>query len=338
MHHHIAGLLAEGHRHLLNHLVLRQHRFGGEVVKAPVEQAAGLDKAAHPGVAVLGFHQLRPQHHGDQLPVGPRRGGHQTVARRVGGAGLDALGAAVQISGGPPVGDQVVGAVQLPCLAHVGGRHGVGLGVADGHERVVLHGLLREQVDIPRGGVVVVVRKAGGIGKMGILAAQLLRPPVHVRHKGGNAAADGLAQNVAHLVGGHHQQAVQQLLHRQVLAGQNVGGAGVLRKPRHAVGAGGEGLIQPQLAPVDGLEHQQRRHHLGDAGGILLGVGVLVQQHGAGGAVHQQRGAGLNLDILHGIGGHRPKLGQQQGQQQKNGAKTAEFHNDFFSICAIISL
>ena len=42
------------------------------------------------------------------------------------------------------------------------------------------------------------------------------------------------------------------------------------------------------------------------------------------------------LDILHGVGSNGPELRQQQGQQQKNGAKTAEFHNDFFSICAII--
>ena len=181
-----------------------------------------------------------------------------------------------------------------------------------------------------------VIRQAGGVDEMGVFAAQLLCPLVHQRHKGGDAAADGLGQNVAHLVGGHHQQAIQQLLHRQRFTGHNVGGAGVVRQARHAVGAGGDGVAEPQLAPVDGFEHQQCRHHLGDAGGVLLGVGVLIQQHGAGGAVHQQGGLGVQLDILHGVGSNGPELRQQQGQQQKNGAKTAEFHNDFFSICAII--
>ena len=66
-------------------------------------------------------------------------------------------------------------------------------------------------------------------------------------------------------------------------------------------------------------------------------MGVLIQQH--------RHGLGLQMDVDHfgirsvlgirGIGGHG-QLGQQQGQQQKNGAKTAEFHNDFFSICAIM--
>ena len=64
---------------------------------------------------------------------------------------------------------------------------------------------------------------------MGVFAAQFLGPLVHVRHEGGDAAADGFAQNVAYLVGGDHQQTVQQLLHRQRLAGHDVGGAGVIR-------------------------------------------------------------------------------------------------------------
>ena len=73
------------------------------------------------------------------------------MSRRIGGAGLDALCAGVEIAGHAPVGDQGVGAVELPLrVGHVGGGDSVGLGVDDGHEIVVLHGLPGDEIDIPR--------------------------------------------------------------------------------------------------------------------------------------------------------------------------------------------
>lgn len=135
-------LVAQGHGHLADQLVLIQHRAVGKVVEAPVEQPGRLGKALHPGAARLGLDLLAAQHHTDEGSAAPDGGGYQTVARRVGGAGLDALCAGVEIAGHAPVGDQGVGAVELTLLVgHVGGGHGVGLGVDDGHEHVVLHGL-----------------------------------------------------------------------------------------------------------------------------------------------------------------------------------------------------
>ena len=43
------------------------------------------------------------------------------MARLVGGAGLDAVGIGVDVPQGPPGVDQVVGGVELPLLAEVGG-------------------------------------------------------------------------------------------------------------------------------------------------------------------------------------------------------------------------
>ena len=309
---HGGDLVAQRHRHLADQLILLQHRAGGKIVKAPVEQAGRLGEALHAGAALLGLDLLTAQHHTDEGAAAPDGGGHQTVSRRIGGAGLDALCAGVEIAGHAPVGDQGVGAVQLPLLfRHIGGGYGVGLGVDDGHEIVVLHGLPGDEIDIPRGGVMAGLGQAGGVGKMGVLAAQLLRPLVHLLHEGVHGAGHGLAQNVARFVGGDHQHTVEKLLHRQRFTHLDVGGTAVLHHALHGGLGGGDILIHAKLAAIHGLQHQQGAHDLGDAGHRQLLVHILIVQHRACLAVHQNGGLGMDVRVL-----QRQRLRGEKGAQQ----------------------
>ena len=200
-------------------------------------------------------------------------------------------------------------------LGLVGGGYLVGLGVHDGHEVVVGHGLTGDEVEIPGGGVVAGLGQAGGVGEVGVLAAQLLGALVHVGHEGIHRAVQRLAQHVARLVGGDDQHTVQQLLHRQGLALHDVGGAAVLRQALQGGGGGGDALIHPQVAPVEGLEDQQGGHDLGGAGDVQLVVDVLFIEDGIGADVHQQGGLGPDGRVFQPVGGDG-EGGQQNGQQK----------------------
>lgn len=103
-------------------------------------------------------------------------------------------------------------------MEEIGGGDLNDLGVADGHEHLVLHGLLGDEVEVPGGGIVVGVLKAVGVGKVGVLTADGVGPGVHVIHEGLDGAGDSLGQNVAGLVGGYHQDAVEELFHCQLLS------------------------------------------------------------------------------------------------------------------------
>ena len=328
---HIVHLPGQFHRRLLNGLGGAEDGLAGEVVKAPLKEAAGLVKAHDPGLAVH-FLLLSAQHHTDEGAAALLGGGDQTVPCVRGGAGLDAVGIGVSIADGPPVGEQVVGGVQYPLLREIGGRHGVLGGVADGHEGGILHGLLGDQVHIPGGGVVLGVMKAGGVGKVGVSAAQGLGLGIHHIHKGGDSACHLLAQDIASLVGGDHQHAVEHLLHRHGLTLLNTGGAAVIAEAGKGSGCGGDLLIQRQLALIHGLQHQQRRHDLGQGGGVELIIFVFGIEDLSCVPVHQKGGLGIYfhsrdavLPIFCRSAGNSQKAAKK-GQQQKNRKKSLAFH------------
>ena len=253
------------------------------------------------------------------------------MTRRVGSARLDALCAAVEIAQRPPVGNEQVGGVELAGITHVGGGDGVGLGVAHGHKGVVLQCLAGYEPQIPRGGIVVVVGQTRGVDKMGVLAAQFLGAAVHLVHESGDAAGDLLGEDVAHLVGRGHHQAVQKLLHRQHFAPLNARSGGIGRETRHGGGGGGDLLLKAQFTPFDGLQHQQRRHDLGGGSGIAACVGVLLIENGLALPVQQQHGGGLDLNILNG-GGRDAQRHQRKGEGEKKSSNTVQFHNDKVSV------
>ena len=159
--------------------------------------------------------------------------------------------------------------------------------------------------------------QAGGVGKVGVLAAQLLGALVHVGHEGVHRAVQRLTQDIARLVGGDDQHTVEQLLHRQRFALHDVGGAAVLRQALQSGGGGGDVLVHPQVAPVDGLKNQQRGHDLGGAGDVQLLVDVLLIEDGVRPDVHQQGGLGPDGRVFQTVGGDSGEGGQQNGQQKK---------------------
>ena len=80
--------------------------------------------------------------------------------------------------------------------------------------------------------------EAVGVGKVGVLTAQLLRLGVHLVHEGIHGSGHRLRQDVAGLVGGDHQHTVEQVLHRHGLSGLDAGG-----EAGHGGLRGGDGLV-----------------------------------------------------------------------------------------------
>ena len=319
--------LGQRHADLLHQLSLLQHRLIGEVLKTPVEETGGLGKALDLGAAAGQGHGFGPQHHADEGEAALRGSGYQAVAGIGGGAGLDAVGPAVQISQGPPVGDQVVGGVEHPLLAEIGGGDGGALHIADPQEVVMLQGLRCDEVQVPGGGVVLAVMQAGGVDEVGVLTPQSRSLFIHGAHEGVHAAADLLRQNVARLVGGDDQHTLQQLFHRQHLPGPDAGGAAIRRQPLQGALRNSDWLVHGQLPAVHCLQRQQSGHDLGEAGGIELLVLVLSIDHAAGVGVHQQGSLGLDGGVRHLCGGGRTcQQGDRQDQQQKNREKAVCFH------------
>ena len=207
------------------------------------------------------------------------------------------MGLRIAVANDPPVGQQVVGGVQLALCVEIGGGNGIGGGVADGHEVRVFHGGLGNKVHIPGRGVVLGVMEAVGVDEVGVLTAQIRRLGVHGCHKGGHGAGDRLRQNVAGLVGGDHQHAVQQVPYRHGLTDLDAGGTAVRGQTLQGGGGGSQLLVHGQLPRVDGLQGQQGCHDFGQAGGIQLLVLALGVDHRAGIGVHQQGGLGQNVGI-----------------------------------------
>ena len=214
------------HVHLAYQLVGGQEDLPVEVIKAVVEELGGLDEAVSQG-DLRRHHPVCAQHHAHQAAVVSFGGGDQTVARRAGGTGLDAMSALVDVVIGLVAGDEVVGSVEFPGLGHVGGGDLMIDGVHQRHEVGVGAGLLGDEVEVPGGGVVVGVRQAVGVGKPGVLTAQGRGLGVHLLHKGVNRAGHRLGQDVAPLVGRGEHDAVEEAVHRQLLPHLDAGIAAV---------------------------------------------------------------------------------------------------------------
>ena len=170
----------------------------------------------------------------------------------------------------------------------------------------------------------VVIVVAVGIGEMGALHTQLRRLLVHQRHKFLGGAGHRLGQDVAGLIGGGDQIAVQQLFHGEDLSGLDAGGGAAGGDP-YCLCRGGDGGVRRQIAPVDGFQHQQGGHDLGDGGGVHFLVGVVVVEHFTVVAVHHDGGAAAGHGILQG-GGREGGQGYHQNNCQKQRKKTIFFH------------
>ncbi len=166
---------------------------------------------------------------------------------------------------------------------------------------------------------------AVGIGEVGPLTAQLLRPLIHVVHKGLHAPVHRNGQDLGHLVARGEEQAVQVLLQGVGISHLNFGGGAALG---HLQGLrrGGDGGVQGQLPRVHRLQHQQGGHHLGDAGGVHLVIGPLVIEHLVIGGIDEDGVAAGEARVLHRGGGHGQEQGGQKDHRRQKAGKTAFFH------------
>ena len=197
-------------------------------------------------------------------------------------------------------------------VGHVRGGHGVALGVADLHELVVLHRLARDEVEVPRGRVVLGIVKARGVGKVRVLAAELRRALVHARDKGVDRAVERFAQNVARLVCRDNEHAVEQLLDRHRLTGDDVRRAAVARQTFERRLRRGDGIGQRDLALVNGLEYQQCDHHLGERCGIVLLMGIFLIENFARAGLDEKAGLRVEIEVLIGVGARQRKEREQE--------------------------
>ena len=300
---------------------LRGQGDPAEAVKAPVQQTDGLIELALALLSIGVRHRPGAQDDRDQIGVPVLRRLHQTLARLVGGARLAPGAPAVEIAGIGPVGGECVGVSYGALLRQVGGGdHMVGAG-DDGLKQLVFHGRLHHQGDVIGSGIVIGVVEAVDIDKVGPLASQLLGPLIHVLHKGRLVPVHRLRQDLGRLVGRGEQQAVQQLLHRQHLPCLDIGGGAPLRDPGRG-GGGRDGGIRNKLPLLDGLQHQQRGHHLGDAGGVGFLIGPLLIQDLVVIGVQQDGVGAVQRRLLQGGGRYRQEQGRQHRQRQDQRQKT----------------
>ena len=247
----------------------------------------------------------------------------------LGRAGLDALRVAVEVAELTPVGNEAVGGVEHMALVVVSLGDLRGLGVADLHEFLVGHQRARDEIDVPRGGVVVGIVQAGGVDVVRVFAAERGSALVHPLHELGDVplAAHGLGEDVARLVRRDDEHTLQKLLDRQHLADLDAGGAAVDAQTLKGTLMRRDGLVERELPRVDRLEHQQRHRQLGDARGVVLLVGVLFVEDLARFLLNEQGGAGVDVDLLKG-GGRYAQQGDEQAEDQKKSKKAAFFHGN----------
>ena len=151
-------------------------------------------------------------------------------------------------------------------------------------ENVVLQRFSGNQRHIVGTGHMVFIRKAVRIRKMSILTAKLLRSLVHHVRKVFNGSSHMNRKRICRIVGGGQHDGVQAVFHRQLFSlVKSDMGTFILHV--HSLMRDGYHLIQ--LAVLNG---KQRRHDLGDAGGIMLLMHVLIIQNGSGGRLHQNPG------------------------------------------------
>ena len=161
------------------------------------------------------------------------------------------------------------------------------------------------------------VMKTGGVYIMRIFTPELLGARIHACNESIDAAADRFGEDVARFVGGHDQHTVEKLLDRQRFTDLDIGGAAVTGKTAERRFARRQGVGEGKPAAVDRFKHQQRRHELGDGGGIVFLMRVLLKQNLAGGGFNEKSCPGVKVKLLERARLRRQKQGEQQRKQQK---------------------
>ena len=128
--------------------------------------------------------------------------------------------------------------------------------------------------------------QAAAVDKLGVVHTQLLRPLVHHIHKQALRPSDMLSHSHRRVVGRGHGDTLDHGLHALglPLLQEDLGTAhgGRVGRRRHRI-------LHTDLSLGKGIEDQQKCHDLGDAGGWKLLMGILLQNHGSRGRLHQNR-------------------------------------------------
>ena len=300
---HAVTVAPVAHGHLADEVARADDVAPAVVGKHPAVGRERVGKAAEIGRAVGAGRALAAEHDAQQAHAVLLRRGDKAVARGLGVAGLDALGILVIIAAvhrGLGV-DQAVRVRERAFVGQVRGRDGVLDRIADRGEELVAERFLRDAVEVVRRGVMIVVRQAVGIDEVRAGAAELLRARVHALHERRDAAADVLRDDVARLVGRGDHGAVEKVLERHGLTDLDVGIARALDHVGIAVGIGGDGVIQLNVAALDRLDREQERHDLRQARGIGFGVDVAGIVILAAVLVDEQNAVGPELFIERGL-------------------------------------
>ena len=182
--------------------------------------------------------------------------------------------------------DELVGGEDDAFLVHVGLGHTVLHGVDNVGERVVLHGLAGNEVQITGGGVVVFFVQATWVAEMRSGAAKLLGAGVHHVHKVLARAADMARKHVRCLVCGGQHERIQQVDDAHGLADLDVCVRAVCCNLGEVALFGRDGLVQI----LDILKRQQRGHNFGRGRRITLFVRIFLIQHHVGIRADEQGG------------------------------------------------
>ena len=155
------------------------------------------------------------------------------------------------------------------------------------------------------------VVEASAVDKVGVLHAQLRRPLVHPGHEGLLAAGHMLGQGAGAVVGRGDHDGLEHLPQGELLPDLEIDLAAALGRRglrgRHHV-------VPADAALIQGLHHQQQRHHLGHAGRGQLFMVVFFKEHRPRGLLDQNcRGGGLRQ--VRSLDGDRRQRQQQYGQQ-----------------------
>ena len=129
-----------------------------------------------------------------------------------------------------------------------------------------------------------VVKKPGTVGEMGVFQAQLCGPSVHPFHKYLFRARQVLRHGHGTVVGGDHGDTFEHVADAHLLSFLQIHAAAA---EGGGSGAGGDGVIKTDFSGLQILRDQQHGHHLGDAGGKYLCVGILFIQNFSRAFFHQ---------------------------------------------------
>ncbi len=143
------------------------------------------------------------------------------------------------------------------------------------------------------------IRKSGRIGEIGLLQAELAGPGVHFLGERALVAGQALGQGDAGVVAGLHHGALDQVLDPGLAVDRQEHARRVGRRAafaprvlaRHVFG------IEGDVALLELVEHDLRRHQLGHAGGRRRRVGVFLEQDGAGRGIEQDDVGGGGFEI-----------------------------------------